>query len=221
MAKIDYANAPLEGRWEKHVAKYNSVLGKMLLKGFFAGISKAVTFMDLKEDAQLLEVGCGSGQGSLQIMKMLVGQQTLQISDINKEFVIKLQASNFPLRVTQESVYDLKRAGGEFDCIFLLEVLEHLDNYEKALSELVRVSKKYIVISVPNEPLWRILNMMRGKYLRGFGNTPTHVNHWSPPALKKLVSQYAEVQKIYLPIPWIILVARLYQDQTSVSNRSD
>jgi ubiquinone/menaquinone biosynthesis C-methylase UbiE len=38
-----------------------------------------------------------------------------------------------------------------FDCVTCLEVIEHLPHqvYEKALSELTRISKKYVIISVP------------------------------------------------------------------------
>ena len=38
---------------------------------------------------------------------------------------------------------------------------------------------RHLLVSVPREPLWRALNMLRGAYWRALGNTPGHLNHWS------------------------------------------
>ena len=40
-------------------------------------------------------------------------------------------------------------------------------------------SSRWLLVSVPREPLWRGLNLARGSYLRELGNTPGHLNHWS------------------------------------------
>ncbi|MBU2544898.1 methyltransferase domain-containing protein [Patescibacteria group bacterium] len=37
-----------------------------------------------------------------------------------------------------------------FDCVVCADVLEHLDNIHSVFDELMRVSKKYIIISLPN-----------------------------------------------------------------------
>lgn len=41
----------------------------------------------------------------------------------------------------------------QFDCVLCIEVLEHLENLHSVFDELVRVSKQYIIISLPN--CWR------------------------------------------------------------------
>lgn len=43
-----------------------------------------------------------------------------------------------------------------FDCVICLDVLEHLDNIHDAFDELCRVSKRYVIISLPNpwKELW-------------------------------------------------------------------
>ncbi len=40
-----------------------------------------------------------------------------------------------------------------FNCVLCIEVLEHLDNLHHVFSELVRVSNRYIIVSLPN--CWR------------------------------------------------------------------
>ena len=86
--------------------------------------------------------------------------------------------------------------------------MEHLENPEKALSELARITKKYVIISTPNEPIWRILNCVRGKYIKDFGNTPGHINHWSSKSLKKMISKYFKIIEVKKPLPWTIVYGK-------------
>jgi ubiquinone/menaquinone biosynthesis C-methylase UbiE len=183
-------------------------ISRFLLDNLFKNISRIKPY--LKPGSKLLEVGCGMGISSLTLNEMLPGHD-FEASEVDEAFVQKMLESNFPLKVTQESVFDLIRKDKSVDCIFFLEVMEHIDHYEKALSELFRVSSGFVVISVPNEPLWRILNMMRGKYISSLGNTPGHINHWSPRTMTNLISQYGDVFGVYLPIPWIVIFANLRQ----------
>ena len=42
-------------------------------------------------------------------------------------------------------------ADNSFDCVTLLEVLEHIENVSDAVKNAVRMSKRYIVVSVPSK----------------------------------------------------------------------
>ncbi len=77
------------------------------------------------------------------------------------------------------SIYGLPFVNHEFDLVICTEVLEHLNAPILALQEIRRVSAKYCMLSVPNEPIWRFLNITRGAYITNLGSTPAHVNHWS------------------------------------------
>ncbi|MHC1783427.1 MAG: class I SAM-dependent methyltransferase [Anaerolineaceae bacterium] len=202
------AETPSDKHLEWFLKEYESenVLSRFLLNNLFENIGKIKPF--LPPSARLLEVGCGLGVSSLRIHSMLPDFE-MEVSEFDEIYVQKMLASNFPLKVNLESVLDLKRENGSFDCVFFLEVLEHIEDYEKALSELFRISSRYVVISVPNEPLWRILNMARGKYLRNFGNTPGHINHWSSPAFLKLISKFGAIRQIQYPLPWLVVIAEV------------
>ena len=68
-----------------------------------------------------------------------------------------------------------------------------------------------LIISVPREPLWRILNMARCKYLSDFGNTPGHLQHWSKGGITALVQRYFEVVEVLSPLPWTMIHCRRKQ----------
>ena len=63
----------------------------------------------------------------------------------------------------------------------------------KALKELVRVSNKYLVISVPNEPLFMLAQLLRGKNWSRLGNDIEHINHWTFVSFPKFVKVFVYI----------------------------
>jgi ubiquinone/menaquinone biosynthesis C-methylase UbiE len=187
-------------------------LSKMLYANFYKKIDNVLVNY-LKEGDQLLEVGCGAAESSLRIHKTLTSLNrniSFEASEYDIRYVEKINTLNYPFKVINENVYDLKRNDNEFNLIFLLEVLEHLEFPDRALKELFRVSSKYVLISVPNEPIWRMANMARLQYLKDFGNTPGHINHYNKNKLSKLVAPYGKVIKVFKPFPWLMLLVEKY-----------
>lgn len=197
------------------VGKYKerNPISKFLIGNFYRTIESIIQYLEPSD--RVLEVGCGAGISSVRIQQMLHGQ-LFEVSDVDENVIRQFSNINFPIPFQQESALQLNRKNGEFNCIFLLEVLEHIPDYRKALSEVFRVSNKYVVISTPNEPLWRILNMLRGKYVMNWGNTPDHVNHWSTSALTNLIGEYGKIEKVYRPLPWTIVLAKVQPDSSNV-----
>lgn len=181
----------------------NNKLVKKLFENFFSKIEDVVK--SIPQNARILEVGCGAAESSSRLFKMLKNQH-FEASEYDERYITKLNTINLPFIITQESVYEMRREDNSFDCIFLLEVLEHLEFPEKAKKELYRVSRKNVVISVPNEPIWKISNILRGKYIRFGGNTPGHINHYSARSLSKFFSSHFDIIKIYKPFPWLIII---------------
>ena len=90
-----------------------------------------------------------------------------------------------------------------------IEVLEHVPEPEQTLAEMARVAERWLLVSVPREPVWRMTNMARGAYVRDLGNTPGHVNHWSKRAFVALLSRYGTVEQTRSPFPWTMLLVRV------------
>ena len=184
MKIFDEKNATADELWAYYMEEYENQnpIAKKLFDNYYEMIAGILKHMD--SGSRILEVGCAAGESSRRIQRMLNGQY-FEASEYEERLVNKLIETNPPFKVTQESVYEMHRKDKEFDCVFLLEVLEHLENPEAALKELYRVASRYVVVSVPNEPLWSILNLLRGKYIRDRGNTPGHINRWSPASIQE------------------------------------
>jgi len=86
------------------------------------------------------------------------------------------------------------------------EVLEHLEYPQRGLSEIARVAEKGVLLSTPWEPVWRLLNLARGKYVMNVGNTPGHIQHFSRQGLIKLAQTHLEVVNKRTPLPWTIIL---------------
>ena len=72
----------------------------------------------------------------------------------------------------------------------------------------VQVASRWVLVSVPREPLWRGLNMARGAYLRDLGNTPGHLNHWSKRSFATLLGHHGEIVELRSPFPWTMALVR-------------
>ncbi len=96
-----------------------------------------------------------------------------------------------------------------FDLVICLEVLEHLEHPSRGLAELHRVARKRLLLSVPDEPLFRGANFVRGKNLRALGNDPGHVNHWSSRAFVHFVSAQCPVEAVRRSFPWTLVLCRV------------
>lgn len=205
MSKIDHSKLQATPELEDFSGKYEdeNFISKYLVESYFKSVQKLI---DKVEPIKLAhEVGCGEGRSTKKLRKMV---SSLTASEFVPKLVKKAKLLNPELKIFEESVYELKYEDASTELLFLLEVLEHLDHPETALEELKRVSSRYLILGVPREPLWRFLNMCRLKYLKDFGNTPGHLNHWSKRSIIKLVEKkFGKVIAVESPIPWTIILA--------------
>jgi 2-polyprenyl-3-methyl-5-hydroxy-6-metoxy-1,4-benzoquinol methylase len=158
----------------------------------------------------LLDVGCGEGVLTQQWAQRLKGRVVgidLEDPAIQAEWE-KRRAPNLEYRVMKAE--NLPFADGEFDLATAIEVLEHVPDPDHTVAEMARVARGgHLLASVPREPLWRGLNMARGAYLRDFGNTPGHVNHWSKRSFVALLERHGTVVEARSPFPWTMLLVKL------------
>jgi len=165
---------------------------------------------DLAAPSSLLDVGCGEGV-LVHRWAQRLGEARVVGIDLEEESIqsgwAQRQAPNLEYRVLEAA--DLPFADDEFDLACAIEVLEHLPDPQRTLAEMARCARRNLLVSVPREPLWRMLNVARGAYWPALGNTPGHLNHWSRRSFVQLLSRHGEVAEVRTPFPWTMLLVRL------------
>jgi 2-polyprenyl-3-methyl-5-hydroxy-6-metoxy-1,4-benzoquinol methylase len=158
----------------------------------------------------VLDVGCGEGVLTYRWAEQLGDRPVLGIDladpKLEAEWSTRRRAN---LEFRTMAAGDLPFAAGAYDLAAAIEVLEHVPDPERTLSEMARVAARHVLISVPREPLWRGLNLARGAYVRELGNTPGHVNHWSKRSFIAMASRHGEVVQSRSPFPWTMLLVRV------------
>lgn len=188
--------------------KYGSAnpVARYLMKGFLERLN---TLIESVQPDSIHEVGCGEGH----------------LSRILCRYQVPIRASDFSARIidiarSQEhiegchitwKVAGISQLTPEEDAAHLVvccEVLEHLPDPNDALEILQLLASPYLLVSVPREPLWRCLNLLRGKYIRQGGNTPGHINHWGKRSFIALIDHYFEILSVHSPLPWTMILCR-------------
>lgn len=180
---------------------------KWMMNGFELALSNFVT---KASPESIHEIGCGEGYWVLRWNEQGIPARGC---DFSKD-VIEIAQGNAisrglsPSLFTSRSIYNLDATQDSADLVVCCEVLEHLVNPDAGLQALHRVAKRHLIVSVPQEPLWRVLNLARGKYVKRWGNTPGHIQHWSKRDIVELVSKYFEIVDTKSPLPWTMLFCR-------------
>jgi ubiquinone/menaquinone biosynthesis C-methylase UbiE len=175
---------------------------KFVLDNFFDDIKTMMSTIDFET---IYEVGCGNGYVT-QFIKNNFSNAEIKAIDINSDKIDVAKARVKDVEFSVGNIYNINYDDATFDLVISTEVLEHLENPISALQELLRVSKKYIIVSVPNEPFYRMTNVVRFMYLKELGNTPGHINHWSKNAFIKFANKICHVQEVRTPFPFTILL---------------
>jgi len=211
----------VEGNYDKYNTK--NPVSKLLMNNFLESFKALLSEIDESEIKTICEVGVGEGS----LLKSLVNifpKAKYWATDLSAGEVKKAKKSLEGIKNVSFNVQNAENLhlfkDKQFDLVVCCEVLEHVKNYKKALRELKRVSRKYILVSVPNEPIWRILNMSRGKYLSDLGNTPGHINHWTKSNFIKFIKrENIEIIRKEYPFPWQMILTS--GDSLSISQESE
>jgi SAM-dependent methyltransferase len=190
--------------------KYGST--NPVVRRLMAGFEGTREVLFTKADPQsLLDVGCGEGVLTHQWAQRMGDAKRVVGIDLDDPALhaewAKRTAPNLEYRVMKAE--NLPFGDDEFDAAAAIEVLEHVPDAEHTVAEMARVTKRWLLVSVPREPLWRALNMARGAYWKDLGNTPGHLNHWSKRSFVSLLSRHGDVVEARSPFPWTMLLVRL------------
>ncbi len=180
---------------------------RWMMQGFARDLSDLVA---KASPTTVHEVGCGEGYW---VLKWHAAGISARGSDFSNQVIdlARVNAKNqsiSPTLFNVGSIYDMDPVRDSADLVVCCEVLEHLENPEDGLRALQRIVGRHLIVSVPREPIWCVLNLARGKYVKSLGNTPGHIQHWSKGGFIMLVSKYFDVLEVKSPFPWTMLLCR-------------
>jgi SAM-dependent methyltransferase len=115
-------------------------------------IAQFLRGLDLPPDPRILDAGCGSGRNMVDLARM--GRVTgVEISDASVERARERSIGE----VVQCSITELPFADASFDLAVSLDVIEHIEDQERAMGELYRVvvpGGKLVVMVPAYQWLW-------------------------------------------------------------------
>ena len=192
------------GNFEDKYASQNPI-ARMLVSGFLDAVNELFVLAEPR-GKQVLEVGCGEGKLATHLIRNAPAPARYLATDLSLDTV---GAGVDPrIEFKPASIYELPFATDSFDIVVCCEVLEHLERPSAGLAELARVARERVLISTPWEPVWRAMNMARGKYLRDFGNTPGHIQNFTRRDLRELAATHLDILDMRTPLPWTAILGQ-------------
>jgi 2-polyprenyl-3-methyl-5-hydroxy-6-metoxy-1,4-benzoquinol methylase len=175
-------------------------IARRLMARFLADLDAMVERTGARE---VHEVGCGEGELAIRLARRgLRARGTDAFPQVLQEARRRADAAGVEVDFEATPAERLEPARHAAELIVCCEVLEHLEDPDRALEVLAGLAKPWLIASVPREPLWRGLNLARLSYVGQFGNTPGHLNHWSRRGFVRFLTSRFEVTEVRSPTPW-------------------
>ena len=190
------ASTPTGNTYDKYGT--GNPIERRLMEGFFTALD---AMLPDTPPRRVLEVGAGEGHVAQRVRDRYPGAQVITFDLPDPELTEAWEHG----RGVFGSADRLPFPDRAFDLVLAIEMLEHVPWPDKVLAELRRVAAGPLVASVPREPIWRVLNLARLKYVKDLGNTPGHIQHWSKRGFARQVGGQFRVEAVASPLPWTVV----------------
>lgn len=169
--------------------KYSTIVGvgsivPIQIEAYFLALNKYVD-----EDAQILDVGFGLGYG-LNILSIKAGEANGVDVDVKVlNYCTDTYVGRNPRLKTLITFdgYNLPFSDDTFDVITCVDVIEHVEDYDHLIKEMLRVSRKGVFLSTPNR---------RPEYTNKDGSPKNywHLREWSFSEFDEIVRKFGQVE---------------------------
>ena len=181
-------------------------IARWLMQGFLLGFDRLSSSIP---PGPVLEVGCGEGELSMRLAARGHRVRGCDVSaDVIDEARGRARSAGLAVEFWQCDIQDLTEQDAA-PLVVCCEVLEHLRDPQAGLERLALLARPWLIVSVPREPLWRAMNMARGKYLGQLGNTPGHLNHWGRGAFLSQLGERFDIVETASPVPWTMALCKV------------
>jgi ubiquinone/menaquinone biosynthesis C-methylase UbiE len=133
--------------------------------------------------ATILDLGCGFGAYSVALSQN--GVKCFGC-DINIDYLRKAVSSGLPV-TNVDSVLPFRDKS--FDTVLIFEVLEHVHDVSRVLSEAFRVARKNVLITVPNSEDIELMKTNDVTYAHMLSSD--HLHFFDPDSLRQLLEHYS------------------------------
>ena len=158
--------------WNKYSFK-DSFLNKLFLKSVWDGYKKLLNNLHLKNDIEILELGCGTGHNSYNLTKEYKAcKVTLVDSNKGALAASKKRFKKYNVELINDDVMKLKKKG-KYDLVHSQGLIEHFQGSN--LNKIIRIHANYV---------------KKGGYLLLFYPTPT--------ITYKAIRKVAELLKLWI-----------------------
>ncbi len=179
----------LERYWSRFQDTYDQnqeyVVGKELLNE----ITKELN--ELHDLGEVIEFGCGTGYFTETIAQKANQMVATDLSNELLEMAKKRLKNNPKITIQQEDCINASFPSGEFDSVFMANLIHIVENPFKVLQESQRILKDgglLIIVTYTNYGMKLLEIIKLGiRFLLGWGKPPQHLHTFSPQQLASLM----------------------------------
>ena len=135
-------------RYKTHTDSYKYSAG---IKWSFYLINKILKYIDKNKINHILDVGCGEGNKTFLLNQYFKNSKIcgIDFSDEGIEVAKSLYSNVDRLYFKKDNVLNIVNNEEKYDLVTSFDVLEHVEDWKTLLQNMINVSKKYILVSVP------------------------------------------------------------------------
>lgn len=157
--------------------------------------------VDARSGDRILEVGCGGGH----VLRLFPNGRLTGV-DVSQEMIARAtrNLAGYDVTLLTGDLEDVGLEEGSFDAVVCTEVLEHVVDPERVLTQIARVARRgaRVVITFPND---RLVNGVKSLIRRArldalpplrrvnWGGDHYHLHIWSVPEMRTLLSRHFDV----------------------------
>jgi 2-polyprenyl-3-methyl-5-hydroxy-6-metoxy-1,4-benzoquinol methylase len=189
------------GNEQKH--RSSNPLQRRMIDRFHAEV---IRLTHKASPSSVLDLGCGEGYVLEALVDAGIDAELTGIDRSSTAVADARRRLGERAQIIERDVTIADPTPQKYDLVMMLEVLEHLDDVDEALRLLAELTNVYVLVSVPREPFFRGLNLLRLKNIRRWGSDPEHIQHWSSGAFERRVSSSFNIEDRGHAFPWTMLL---------------
>jgi len=139
-------------------------------------------------DRRVADIGCGEGITLEKIGHLFPEKCCIGVDGLQENLLI---CRAHRLDVLGGDLYDLPIKSESVDCILFLEVIEHLDDPERAMVEIHRISapRGKLIMLFPNDVMFKVARILTLRLKEAYYD-PGHLAQWTPKSAEELVKRH-------------------------------